>query len=908
MSTDVLDNFTWYTYDFEVFEKDWLVVFKEKLTGKYTAIWNDNLELKEWMDDRAECLFASFNGAHYDSWIMRAICTGCTPEEVKEVNDWIIGTDNQAWEHPYLQGVYYSYNDVDLFKDTQAGTSLKGFEGHYGMNIEESKVDFTVDHKLSDEERADVEKYCKADVDATEKLLEIRHDYLFTKATLAQREGLDIPKALSLTNAKLTAEVLKAERVEHNDERAYEYPTNLLREYVPPEIFEFFDRIHDMSVLDAELWSSSLEIDISGCPTTIAFGGIHGARRTCLIVVKDGWVLVIDDVGSYYPSLAIKNGYVSRNIPSAKLYEDIYHERLAAKKAGDKATANAQKLVLNTTYGATLDRYNKLYDPLQARSICISGQLYLVEFANHCVQDIDRFTLVQLNTDGIVGYFPESEWDKYQELREEWQTRTGFTLEAERISRLWQRDVNTYAMRFEDGHVKLKGQRLVRGISTAGAFKINNDAVIVAEAVAAYLLDGTLPIKTVMECNDPKKFQYIAKGGHKFNRVYQMVDGEEVTVQKCNRVFACKDKGLGTLYKVSAETGRPTKIAGLPSHCLICNEGFPDISSIDKWWYVDLANRQTDEFEGESMANEETTTTKPTRKRAASAKAAEGPDYKSMNVYQKLAIARRMFLDWGIKKSGVNRNLEFLYFELDDIVPAQTRIFEEVGLIEIFQFNPGLPSLIKKGADGEELYERDVDLAIALVVNADNPQEVIEFSCKWLETPVLVSNQGKKVTNELQELGKAQTYIRRYLKMQVLDVTEPDAFDAELGRPLPSDKEKAASATEVAVSAEVTTSTDNKSTTAKESGKTAQKPPTPASRKKTAKTLAGADGKASALQIKQLQKIVRTLMDTYAEDHPELGVYVTELGSKTNNLENITKAQCEQAIRELGEMKEGFES
>lgn len=274
---DVLDQYHWITYDFEVFCANWLVVFKERDTGEYTAIWNDNDELREYMEDHEEALFASYNGAHYDQWIMRAILGGCGPEEVKEVNDWLVGTDNLPWEHPYLQGVFYAYNDVDLMKDTQYGTSLKSIEAHSGMSVEESEVPFDIDRALTPDEMDEVERYCRHDVDATEHLLGMRHDYLLTKATLGERAGLDVPKALALTNAKLTAAVLGAERVEHDDERTYQYPDNLRKDLIPPEVFAFFDRIGDPSIPDEELWSSKLSIDVGGCPVTLGFGGIHGA-------------------------------------------------------------------------------------------------------------------------------------------------------------------------------------------------------------------------------------------------------------------------------------------------------------------------------------------------------------------------------------------------------------------------------------------------------------------------------------------------------------------------------------------------------------------------------------------------------------------------------------------------------
>lgn len=78
---------------------------------------------------------------------------------------------------------------------------------------------------------------------------------------------------------------------------------------------------------------------------------------------------------------------------------------MKAKKAGDKKTANALKLVANTSYGAMLNgkngiSYNDLYDPLMGRSVCITGQLLLLELSMHLVVECPTLKIIQLNTDG----------------------------------------------------------------------------------------------------------------------------------------------------------------------------------------------------------------------------------------------------------------------------------------------------------------------------------------------------------------------------------------------------------------------------------------------------------------------------------------------------------------------------
>ena len=81
---------------------------------------------------------------------------------------------------------------------------------------------------------------------------------------------------------------------------------------------------------------------------------------------------------AYYPSLIIKYGFFCRGIRDPKLYETIYNQRIAWKKAKDPRQA-AYKLVLNTFFGAMGSEYNRLYDPLQCNQICITGQLYLID-------------------------------------------------------------------------------------------------------------------------------------------------------------------------------------------------------------------------------------------------------------------------------------------------------------------------------------------------------------------------------------------------------------------------------------------------------------------------------------------------------------------------------------------------
>ena len=116
-------------FDCEVFAYDWLFVFKDVDNGEYTVIHNDNEAVKDFM--KTSPLLAGFNNKHYDQFILKAVCCGFSPQEVKAVNDFIIG-GGQGWECPLLRDQYFRFNNVDIKDDMQMGLSLKAIEGRFG--------------------------------------------------------------------------------------------------------------------------------------------------------------------------------------------------------------------------------------------------------------------------------------------------------------------------------------------------------------------------------------------------------------------------------------------------------------------------------------------------------------------------------------------------------------------------------------------------------------------------------------------------------------------------------------------------------------------------------------------------------------------------------------------------------
>lgn len=584
-----------YIFDFEVMTYNWILVAKP-VGGEHLVFCNDNEAVQEFLE-RDKPLLGGFNNKSYDNHILKGVIANFAPREIKQINDYIIAGGN-GWDCPLLKGVFAKFDSFDLMDDMQAGLSLKSIEAHLGMDIRECSVPFDIDRPLTDDELEEVIAYCKADVDATEKLFHLRKSYLENKIYIGSLKGIPAEKALYMTNAKLTAAYLDAVRKDHDDEREYVYPDNIQWGWIPSGVKEFFDRIFDKTVSDEELFSSKFDFCIDDCECTVGFGGIHGAIPHYREKATETRTIRNVDVGSYYPHQIVYEGYASRNIPDPGVYAKMLEERMAAKRVGDKAKANALKLICNTTYGACLNAYNDLYDPLMGRSICITGQLRLLELAGHLAMQCPTLVVIQINTDGVMVSLDITDLEKYTYICAEWQERTHYALEEDIIDEIIQKDVNGYLEIGTDGSTKIKGGYLVRGISTAGAFNINNNATIIPKAIIAYFKDGVPVEETIGNCTDPLEFQLIAKASGKYSSVYHKQEGYRVPAQRCNRVYASKQHLLGTLYKVHKETGAEAKIADLPEHCVIDNSNQLTIDSIDKDWYIQKAKRMIDDFLG----------------------------------------------------------------------------------------------------------------------------------------------------------------------------------------------------------------------------------------------------------------------------------------------------------------------
>ena len=422
-------------YDFEVFKHDWLVVMKDTTNQETITIVNDVDKLVKFHKDHQEDIWVGFNSRHYDQWILKGILCGFNP---KEINDFIIVEKRGGWEFSSLLHKINLYN-YDVMTSLH---SLKQLEGFMGNNIKETTVPFNIDRKLTPSELAEVIEYCNHDVEQTMQVFITRSEEFTSHLSLITTFKLPL-KYINKTKAQLSAIILNAEMQNRDDEFNITIPNTIkLNKY------RYIDTWYrDKSNLD---YKKSLEVDVAGVPHTFAWGGLHGAIPN---YIGEGTFLNVD-VASYYPSLMIEYGFSSRNISDPKKYEEIYKTRLKLK-AERNPMQQPYKIVLNGTYGAMKDKYNNLYDPLQANNVCVSGQLMLLDLIEKLE---DHVQLIQSNTDGIlVKLKREQDLDMVKSICNEWEQRTKMVLEYDLYKKVIQKDVNNYIIVDFDGKYKSKG-------------------------------------------------------------------------------------------------------------------------------------------------------------------------------------------------------------------------------------------------------------------------------------------------------------------------------------------------------------------------------------------------------------------------------------------------------------------
>lgn len=563
-------------YDFEVFKYDWLVVVMDMTAKKTHVIINSPEELEALYKANIKEIWVGFNSRHYDQYILKAILCGFDP---KKVNDYIITKGNPGWKFSSLFRQFPLWN-YDVMLNTDVG--LKSFEGFMGNDIKETSVPFNIDRKLTPEEIAETVKYCKHDVEQTVQVFLKRTEEFNTMMYFIKHFGLSMDY-ISKTKAQLAAEILGGNRKGADFDDEFQFPIldclhlnkykHIAEWYANPENHDYSKK-QDKQI-------------VAGVEHTFAWGGGHGARAK---YSADGVFLIID-VTAYYPSLQKKYHFGYRVMNNPENFEFIHDSNIAYKRKGDKKARQPFKIMDNAISGQMKQKSSALYDPMSNNSICINGQLLLLDLVEHIEPYCE---LIQNNTDGIIVKLKdyEHDFDVLDDVVYEWEQRTGMKMDFDTyIGTIYQKDVNNYLLiDRKTGAVKAKGGYVMK------LNDLSYDLPIINKALVDYMIHGIPVRRTIMECQDLREFQLVSRISSKYTHILY---GDKPIKEKCIRVFASNNPADPGVKKVHAVRKTTAKLTNSPEHCFIFNDDVKSVpvpDKLDRQWYIDFANKRLSDF------------------------------------------------------------------------------------------------------------------------------------------------------------------------------------------------------------------------------------------------------------------------------------------------------------------------
>ena len=422
-----------------------------------------NIRNKEW--------HISFNGLAFDSQITEYIIQNHTKflkqsgEDVakkiySKAQDCIQRSNArefQEWSETKL-----SIKQIDIFKlnhwDNPAkSSSLKYIQYTTDWhNIQDMPIDHTESINTVEQLKT-VASYCRNDVASTKFIAMVKSaKQIELRGTLTKQYGINlysaseprIAKELFLLflsqRANIPAKAMKKLRTHRKSIQV----RRILLPYLNFKTQEFkkmlftFQHLIINAVNTKDAFKYSLHY--RGVETKMGLGGIHGAKKG-IYEEGNGMIIMTSDVVSYYPNLAIRNKWAPAHLPQkefSELYEWFFNER---RKISKKDIRNyVYKIILNATFGLSIDKHSFLYDVELGMKITINGQLSLMMLYEMLAEEVPGCIPLMQNTDGVEMLIPEQYKDLYLEICKRWEGITKLELEHDQYHKIIIPDVNNY--------------------------------------------------------------------------------------------------------------------------------------------------------------------------------------------------------------------------------------------------------------------------------------------------------------------------------------------------------------------------------------------------------------------------------------------------------------------------------
>ena len=556
-------------FDFEVYRYNVLLGVYDLNNKQYIQLWNKS-EIKDFYYRNIDSIWVGHNNTDYDNHILQAI--------VNDKDPYLVSLDIIGNHRRYYLDLKLRYYDL---MQLHPG-SLKVMEAAVGKNISESEVDFNIDRPLTAEEKLEVEKYNRDDLDQTVQDLQLSKSEFQLRLDLMKEFNLSYD-ALNYSQAQLAEHALDVKK-----------DSSFIKVPVKPILYPQM-KIENKDVLNFYLTegfrtNEKPVFNICGLDHQMGAGGIHSGRKKCYY----DWAYYFD-VSGYYNLVMINYNLFSRAMSedAKKKYEFMYKEQLRLKKI-DPVKRAVYKTILLAVFGAQMNEHSAFYDPWVGALVPIVGQLFLVDLLEKLEGKVE---LIQSNTDGIIAK-PLADDNEILDIVNEWQERTGFVLKMDKIYDIYQRDVNNYMYKDEEGKIHTKGEAVGYYERWENPLEGNSynskEPIIIQYCIVEYLMNKIKPEYTIVKyANNLRMFQYICKLNSFDYLTFEK--GYDITrLQKVNRCFASKEPGM--VYK--NKKGKHDKYSNLPDKVFVWNDNLNklDRKQIDFVYYARRAYERINEF------------------------------------------------------------------------------------------------------------------------------------------------------------------------------------------------------------------------------------------------------------------------------------------------------------------------
>ena len=584
-------------FDTECYPNLWCIGFLDLSTGQRIVL--RRTETEELDRERLARILRryrniGFNSNNYDMPMISLALTGATCAELRAANDLIIVGQMKPWQFydQFGTSIPGFVDHIDLFDMAPSAAQRFGLKKYAGTMHSKrmQELPYSPDEELNDDQIDEVVDYNLNDLDVTKDLAEEMAPQLALRANLSVKYGFDFR---SKSDAQCGEAVVKLLVERATGERLYkpdirpgkfkfvapkyvkfqtEYMQDMLRTLLRSDF-----RVKGDGYVEMPESLANLDIHIGDGVYRMGIGGLHSSESSVSHFSGDGLTLKDRDVTSYYPNLMIRSGREPANMRGhfKPIFVDLTNQRVAAKKAGDKTTAESLKIFINGLFGKTGSPYSIVYAPEMMIQTTISGQLSLLMLIE--ALELHDFKVVSANTDGIVTLVDDERSWLFEAVIFDWECDTGLQTEETVYRSLHSRDVNNYWAFYDnkDGSigVKRKGTYAPSGRGIPGGFGLKKtpDMEICGEAAIEFLRTGAAIEDTIYNCEDIRKFVVVRKvtGG-------AVKNGEMIGK---NIRYYLSDDNPGPMYYATSGNKVPSSDWAHP--CMELPDEFPDNINYD---------------------------------------------------------------------------------------------------------------------------------------------------------------------------------------------------------------------------------------------------------------------------------------------------------------------------------------